>query len=82
MAAFRSRYEALGLELTDLARQRQEAAARVEDKALLKRYDDHPGKAGGVGIARIEGGNCGGCHMTLPSTLIKAIKEGALHADL
>ena len=77
VAAFHSRYEALGLELTDLARQRQEAAARVEDKALLKRYDDVRAKSGGVGIARIEGGNCGGCHMTLASTLIKAVREGA-----
>ncbi len=49
----------------------------MEDKALLKRYDDIRAKAGGVGIAKIEGSACGGCHMTLPATLIKAVKEMA-----
>ena len=78
LASFRSRYDALTLELTDLTRRRQEVVARVEDKALLKRYDDLRVKAGGVGIARIEGGNCGGCHMTLPSTVVKTVKEGAV----
>ena len=78
LASFRSRYDTLTLELTELARQRQEVVAHVEDKALLKRYDDLRAKAGGVGIARIEGGNCGGCHMTLPSTVIKTVKEGAV----
>lgn len=78
LASFRSRYDALALELTDLARQRLEVVAHVEDKALLKRYDDLRAKASGVGIARIEGGNCGGCHMTLPSTVIKTVKEGAV----
>ena len=78
LAAFRSRYDTLTLEITDLTRQRQEVVAHVEDKALLKRYDDLRAKAGGVGIARIEGGNCGGCHMTLPSTVIKTVKEGVV----
>ena len=75
VAAFRARYEELGLELTELTRQRAAAASIVEDKALLKRYDDIRIKAGGVGIGRLDGNACGGCHMTLPSTLIKAVKE-------
>lgn len=75
VAAFRARYEELGLELTDLTRLREAAAAGIEDKALLKRYDDIRLKAGGVGIGRLDGSACGGCHMTLPSTLIKAVKE-------
>lgn len=75
LAAYRSRYEALGLELTDLTRLRLEAVAQVEDKALLKRYEDIRSKAGGVGIAPMDGNACGGCHMTLPATLVKAVKE-------
>jgi len=77
LASYRSRYDALTLEISDINRQRQEAAAEVEDKALLKRYEDIRAKASGVGIARLDGNACGGCHMTLPSTLVKAVKEGA-----
>ena len=75
VAAFRSRYEELGLDLNDMTRQREAAAAGVEDKALMKRYDDIRIKAGGVGIGRLDGNACGGCHMTLPSILVKAVKE-------
>lgn len=75
VSAFRARYEELNLEITDLTRQRQEAVLGVEDKALLKRYDDIRAKAAGVGIARLDGNACGGCHMTLPSMLVKAVKE-------
>ncbi len=75
VAAFRSRYEELTLELTDLTRQRVSAAAGIGDQVLLKRYDDTRAKAGGVGIGRLDGNACGGCHMTLPSTLVKAVKE-------
>ncbi len=78
LAAYRSRYDALALELTDLARQREEAAARVEDKAALKRYDELRAKLSGIGIAKIEGDTCGGCRMKLGSALIKSVKEAAL----
>ena len=77
IAAYRSRYDALTLELTNLAQQRESAAARVEDQAVLKRYDSLRVKAAGVGIAKIEGDTCGGCHMKLSSTLIKTVKEQA-----
>jgi len=75
VAAYRSRYDALSLELTELTRQRRDAEALVDDKAALKRYDDIRARAGGVGIAKIEGDTCGGCHMKLPSVLIKSVKE-------
>jgi predicted nucleic acid-binding Zn-ribbon protein len=77
LSSFRSRHEALDLELAAFARQRREAEAAVEDKAALKRYEGIRAKPGGIGIARIEGSACGGCHMTLSSTSIKAVKEGA-----
>jgi predicted nucleic acid-binding Zn-ribbon protein len=78
IAAYRSRYEALTLELVSLTQQRDSAAASVEDKAALKRYDDIRAKASGIGIAKVEGDTCGGCRMKLSSTLIKAVKEQAL----
>jgi predicted nucleic acid-binding Zn-ribbon protein len=77
VAAYRSRHSALELELTDLMRRRGESAFLIEDKTLLKRYEDTRAKAGGLGIAKIEDGNCGACHMSLPSTLIKEVKEYA-----
>ncbi len=77
IAAYRSRYEALTLELSSLAQRRESAAALVADQAALKRYDGIRAKAGGVGIAKIEGDTCGGCHMKLSSTLIKTVKEQA-----
>ncbi len=75
IAAYRSRYESLGLEISDLTQRRASAAAAVEDKAALKRYDDIRARTAGVGIAKIEGDTCGGCHMKLSSTLIKTVKE-------
>ena len=77
LAAYRSRYDALTLELATLTQERQDAAALVEDKAALKRYDDIRARAAGVGIAKIEGDTCGGCHMKLPSTAIKTVKEAS-----
>ena len=77
VAAYHSRYEALDLELTELGRQRPDAVAVVEDKALLKRYEDLRAKLQGVGIGKIEGNSCGGCHMTLSSMAVKAVKESA-----
>ncbi len=75
LAAYRSRHDALALELTSLGQQREAAAARAEDAAALKRYDAIRGKSAGVGIAKIEGDTCGGCRMKLSSALIKTVKE-------
>ena len=74
-AAYRSRYDALALEMTTLAQQREAAAAGVEDGAALKRYDALRARLAGVGIAKVEGDSCGGCRMKLSSTQIKAVKE-------
>lgn len=75
-AAFQSRFEALGLEIADATRRRAAAASAVTDRALLKRYEDIRARSGGVGIAKIEGTDCGGCHMTLPASVIKSAREG------
>ncbi|MGI4792118.1 MAG: zinc ribbon domain-containing protein [Janthinobacterium lividum] len=77
LASYRSRYDALALELTALIQQRQDTAILVEDKAALKRYDDIRARSAGIGIAKIEGDTCGGCHMKMGSALIKTVKEAA-----
>lgn len=75
VAAFQTRHKALELEIADALRRRPEAVAAVSDAALLKRYEDIRARAGGLGIARIEATDCGGCHMALPSSVIKTVKE-------
>ncbi len=77
-ATYRSRHEALNTEITDLTRQRNEMSAQIDDLALLKRYEDIRAKHSGVGIAALDGKNCGACHMALPSTLVASVKEGGI----
>lgn len=77
VAAYQARYKTLDQELVGLNAERQAGAALVEDQAAFKRYETLRAKPGGVGIAKIEAGNCGGCHMTLSSTVIKTVKENA-----
>ena len=77
VAAYQARYATLDQEMVGLNTERQAAAAQVEDLSALKRYETLRSKLAGVGIARIEDGACGGCHMTLSSTVIKTVKEYA-----
>ncbi len=77
VAAYQARYRTLDQELVGLNAERQAAVALVEDQTALKRYETLRAKLAGVGIAKIEGGACGGCHMTLSSTVIKTVKENA-----
>ncbi len=75
VAAYQSRRDALQAELSALVRQRKDAVAQVTDPALLKRYEDLRAKPGGVGLAKIENGVCGACHMSLPGGVVRAVKE-------
>lgn len=76
VSSFQSRHEALNLEIADATRRRSEAVGAVTDKGLLKQYEDTRARASGIGIARVEGSDCGGCHMTLPAGEIKSVYEG------
>lgn len=75
MSDFRIRYDGLTQELDILMRQRNDVVSCIEDKALLKKYEDLRAKSGGIGIAKIANQNCGGCNMTLPTTIIKNTKD-------
>ena len=77
VAAYQARYATLDQELVGLNAERQAAAAQVEDPAAFKRYETLRAKLAGIGIAKIEAGACGGCRMTLSSTVIKTVKENA-----
>lgn len=78
LAKYQSRFEALKLEADEATRRRPEAVAKVADPLLLKRYEDIRVKHAGIGIAKIEEGDCGGCHMKLPSADVKVVREGVM----
>src|SRR5437879_10310855 len=50
-----------------------EASAIPED--VLRAYERLRAKLGGVGIARIAGSSCTGCHLTLPATELAHIRH-------
>ncbi len=60
-------------ELGDLTGRRNEAAAGLAVDTLA-RYDKHRSHLGGVAIARIEHGVCGGCHVKLAQTFLERVR--------
>ena len=54
--------------------QRVEAAAHV-DPDLLVAYETLRTRLGGVGVARLTGGRCSGCHLTLPATELDRLRR-------
>ena len=66
----------IDMELLALDDQR---AALVEaiDPALLARYERLRGRLQGVGVARLDGHKCTGCHLTLPGAEVEQVKRQA-----
>lgn len=67
-------------ELRTLEGQRAEAVGVVADD-LLAEYERLRAQLGGVGVARLEGGSCGGCHLALSAVEVDRIRrepEGSL----
>lgn len=75
-AALAEAETAIDAELVELDGQRADAAAGV-DSALLERYEKLRGRFKGVGIARLEGNRCLGCHLALPAAEVEAVKRQA-----
>ena len=63
-----------GAEMADLAAQRVDRAEAV-GAALLATYEGIRSRLGGIGAARLVGGRCDGCHLTLPATEIDRLKH-------
>ena len=61
-------------ELAAVQSERDAAAAGV-DAELLAEYERLRGRAGGIAIARLVGGSCGGCHLSLPAVEVDRIKK-------
>jgi hypothetical protein len=62
--------------LSRLQAQRQETAARIGPQ-LLAAYERLRERLGGVAVARLIGGRCDGCHLTLPAMELDRIRHEA-----
>lgn len=56
-------------------RARREDAASAVDAQLLAEYDTLRPKLGGIAIARLVGGSCGGCHLALPAVEVDRLRH-------
>jgi predicted nucleic acid-binding Zn-ribbon protein len=61
-------------ELAAVHAERDAARASVPAE-LLAEYDQLRHRAGGIAIARLVGGHCGGCHLSLPAVEVDRIKK-------
>jgi predicted nucleic acid-binding Zn-ribbon protein len=73
-AAIAEQEVALEDELATVRSERSAAAAGVES-TLLEEYEDMRPKLGGIAIARLVGGSCGGCHLSLSAVEIDRIRH-------
>lgn len=73
-AAIAEQEVALDAELAGVRAARDEAAAQVEP-ALLEEYEDLRPRLGGIAIARLVGGSCGGCHLALSAMEVDRIRH-------
>jgi predicted nucleic acid-binding Zn-ribbon protein len=73
-AAIGTTEAALDAELAGEDRARAAAAATVNDE-LLTRYEKLRAKLGGTGAARLVGGSCSGCHLTLSSMELDRVRK-------
>jgi predicted nucleic acid-binding Zn-ribbon protein len=63
-------------ELNEIEGRRADVAAGV-DAALLARYEKLRSRLKGVGVARLEGNRCLGCHLALPAAEVEAVRREA-----
>lgn len=65
----------------ELQARRAEASVTVSP-ALLATYDTIRGRLGGVGVARLEGNRCTGCHLGLSAVDIDQIRKAGPDAEV
>ncbi len=73
-AEYKTSARKLAVQVQTLNAQRIELAAPVAP-GLLRRYEAIRTSKGGMGIAKLENGDCGGCHTSLPSGVITAVED-------
>ncbi len=65
---------AIDAELAEVHDER-DALVKAVDEALLAEYDALRKRLGGIAIARLVGGSCQGCHLSLPAVDVDRIKK-------
>ena len=65
---------AIDVEISGEAGARGDLAAGLDD-ALLTQYERRREQANGVGVARLVGMTCQGCHLTIPATEVDRIRR-------
>ena len=74
-----AQYQAKSHELTSqieqLTSQRQNAVSTITDRALLQRYETVKARYKDSGLAKVEDGKCGGCHISLTPYILRLLKE-------
>lgn len=73
-AAIAEQEQAIDAEAATLQAERDAAAADIPDD-LLARYEKLRAKLDGVGVARLQGDLCLGCHVSLPAMEVDAIRH-------
>lgn len=59
----------------DRVRAQREAAAATVEPELLAEYEQMRSRTGGIAIARLVNGHCGGCHLALSAVEVDRIKH-------
>lgn len=75
-AALAEAESAIDGELEGIEAQRAPLVEGV-DAALLARYESLRARLRGVGVARLDGAKCTGCHLTLPAAEVEQVKRQA-----
>ncbi len=57
-------------------RARRDGQAAGVDRSVLSMYDNIRARKGGLGVARLERGMCGGCRITLPVSIMQRVRGG------
>jgi predicted nucleic acid-binding Zn-ribbon protein len=74
----------LDVDLEAVEKERAQAAEAVPAN-LLEEYERIRSRSGGIGVAPLIGGQCGGCHLKLPAMELDRIKklppDGIVHCD-
>lgn len=74
-ASYQAKSRELNSEIERLTADRQNAAATVTDHALLQRYETVRARYKDSGLAKVEDGKCGGCHISLTPFTVRMLKE-------
>lgn len=74
----------LDVQIDEQHKARAAVSARVDDE-LLAHYEKLRSALGGIGVALLANGRCGGCHLSLPATELDALRkladDGIAHCE-